>query len=65
MAFAGSIKFRSKSLSVVIRGWYVNDGSVDDVPFCQWTGVTCSNNTIIGLDMAAQGLNGGTYPSCD
>ncbi|KAK9799829.1 hypothetical protein WJX73_006967 [Symbiochloris irregularis] len=59
VAFAGSIKFRSKSLSVVIKGWYVNDGSVDDVPFCEWTGVSCdNNNTIIGLDMAARGLNG-------
>ena len=58
MAFAGGIQFRSKSLSVVIKGWYINQISVDDVPFCNWTGVTCDNNTIVGLDMAAQGLNG-------
>lgn len=66
IAFAASIQFVSQTGP--IQGWYqsadgvvANSFGLADIPLCNWTGVTCDdNNTIIGLDMASRGLNGGS-----
>lgn len=41
-----------------MNGWFVNYTAMDDKSLCQWTGVTCDNDTLVALDLSGYGAKG-------
>lgn len=65
VGFASAITFDPTSATQAVRGWYANFDFINEelnettLPtYCNWTGVTCENGTIIGLDLSGQGVQG-------